>query len=1537
MYKKIIFLNKILLVLTVSLSVNSKIDAQNSYSISGKINYPGSQEGQLNVRTWPSDSQNKVLNLDGDGDFVETEITDLSGSEITIQYWFKGVSNQSAVRVQSGAGWIVAGWNGKHILHNDDGINGVSIGENYNDGEWHQITLSWKQATTGGFASYVDGQLVDSRDSSVNEIPAHDAPVYIGAFNGVGEYSSGYLDEVAIWNRALTAQEIETGWNKKLSGDEDGLIALWNFDNEEDELLDLSTSGFQSEFGGDAIVEYGDIPKLGGNLVEENFESTEFYLLQNISKGENYTVFAFIDVNSNGIADLNEPYGYYEGKLNINENINDVDILLKESPVIINEPLSAKTTIGEEVVLKVEAAGTAPINYTWKYNNEDIVETDRVNGVSSDTLTIKNFKKTDEGLYKVVLNNEIGNAETSGCEISEFIEGNLLSGQITYEGMIVKNKVLNLDGDGDYVLTPIKNLSGDELTIQYWFRGTSLQSAVRQQSSGWIVAGWNGKHILANDDGVNGIKIGEESLDGNWHHVSLTWKRNSESGFASYLDGELVDSRDSSDVPIPDYDSNVFFGSVNGVGEFSNGQLDEISIWNKALSSEEVKNSFKNSYSGQEDGLMGFWNFDDGTASDITESGFDGTLNGDAKIVDATGVGGRGLVHVMVGSKKTGNLALVLDGDGDFVETPLTDLSGPELSIEYWFKGESNQSAVRQQGGPGWVVAGWSGQHILFNDGGTSGVPIGTDYNNGDWHHIAMTWKQNTENGFASYVDGKLISARNSSDSPIPNINAPIQFGAFLGQFEFAKGELDEIAIWNRARSFGEISSQWNTVLNGTENGLVGFWNFDDGSATDLSPNGYDGTLEGDAIINEATINNLGGVPINSILSTFGGKTDQNKVLNLDGDGDYVSTPISNLSGDELTIQYWFRGTSLQSAVRQQSSGWIVAGWNGKHILANDDGVNGLNIGEDSLDGNWHHVSLTWKRNSESGFASYLDGELVDSRDSSDVTIPDYESNVFFGAFNGAGEFSNGQLDEIAIWNKALSSEEVKNSFKNSYSGQEDGLMGYWNFDDGTASDITESGFNGTLNGDAKIVDAKGGRANPGEFQLLNVVSGEDYVLTSFIDLDGDGKQDANEPFAESEQFNVEGEMVNLNIKLLDPVQIVSHPSSLDLEKSQQMKIKVQVSGTGPFEYTWLKNDKELEDDERINGNDSNELTINNMQLSDSGVYSVIVSSQISQVTSDGALVTIMADNINDGLIGHWKLNGNDEDDFFAIDSSQSFLDAELLEFLDGDPEWWVDGKIDGSLKFTSENKNFLVVSEYEKPSNALTISAWVWASSSEPWGSIFKNWGDGKSGQFHFGLNASGQQLSNYISTSNGKSYSVAEDETFPLESWQHVVTTVDGLAVKIYRNGNLVGSTPYQGSLVENELQSIGIGAKLNDDGSWASNAAGYWNGKMDDIGLWNRALSNAEILGIYQTGLDGNDLSNAKPVETVSPGVVALNIFKTSSSKINLSWSDESSLYILQESSDSLNWINSNAVVDKVGIENNVSILIEEDKRLYRLTTN
>ena len=54
--------------------------------------------------------------------------------------------------------------------------------------------------------------------------------------------------------------------------------------------------------------------------------------------------------------------------------------------------------------------------------------------------------------------------------------------------------------------------------------------------------------------------------------------------------------------------------------------------------------------------------------------------------------------------------------------------------------------------------------------------------------------------------------------------------------------------------------------------------------------------------------------------------------LNFSG-GQAVETPITGaqLAGDELTIEYWFKGSKMLSAVRIQdgSSAWIVAGWGG--------------------------------------------------------------------------------------------------------------------------------------------------------------------------------------------------------------------------------------------------------------------------------------------------------------------------------------------------------------------------------------------------------------------------------------------------------------------------------------------------------------------------------------------------------------------------------------------------------------------------------
>src|SRR5256885_1348155 len=65
-------------------------------TVNGTINYPGTLPGKIIVKASQTLSGNKVLKVDGVGDYVLINgLTDLSGSEITVQYWFRGNSIQS--------------------------------------------------------------------------------------------------------------------------------------------------------------------------------------------------------------------------------------------------------------------------------------------------------------------------------------------------------------------------------------------------------------------------------------------------------------------------------------------------------------------------------------------------------------------------------------------------------------------------------------------------------------------------------------------------------------------------------------------------------------------------------------------------------------------------------------------------------------------------------------------------------------------------------------------------------------------------------------------------------------------------------------------------------------------------------------------------------------------------------------------------------------------------------------------------------------------------------------------------------------------------------------------------------------------------------------------------------------------------------------------------------------------------------------------------------------------------------------------------
>ena len=1303
----------------------------NAGTLSGSISYEGSQQGALTVRTWQPKPGNRALRVDGDGDYVVVDtLTDLSGPEITIQYWFQGSSFQSAVRQQSG-GWIVAGWNGQHILSHDGGTNGISAGNNVSDGSWHQLTMTWKQGTSEGFRSYLDGQLVETRDSVDTPVPQHGAPTYFGAFNGVGEFSSGWIDEVAIWSRALTEAEVTANWFRVLGGDEEGLVGLWDFDQEGEMATDLTGNEFEGFAEGDASFELAEIPGLGGGVFSVQSAEVGPFTIDDVPDGEEYRVFAFIDVNGNGVADRTEPSGSAEDLLDVNGELTGVDIVLTEQPVVLTAPEpQIAVAPGGTLVLEATVSGTAPLSFEWQLDEDELENGARISGVNTNRLEITDFQGSDAGIYRLVVSNALGRA-IAETQVVEQVAGFEVSGSISYDGELGApgregNMALALDGDGDFVRTPLRDLSGDELTIQYWFKGSSIQSAVRQQSGGWIVAGWNDLHILSHDGGVGGVSAGT-ATDGVWHHIAMTWKRGTSDGFRTYLDGEMVESRDSVDAQIPDHDADLFLGAFNGAGEFTNGMLDEVSVWRRALTIEEIQAAMNAPLNGNEAGLAGYWNFDDGTAKDLSGNGFDGTLNGDAAIVDGSDIGASGDIVVEIAQVIQGNRVLCLDGEGDFVSVAtVDDLSGSELTIQYWFKGSSIQSAVRQQAA-GFIVAGWNNQHILSNDGATAGISAG-NATDGKWHSLVMTWKQDTVGGFASYLDGELIASRDSSNNPLPFNGAPLFFGAFNGAGEFMNGCLDEIAVWNRALSAGEVRANWNSPLRGNESGLIGYWFFDDGTAGDATASEHDGELFGDA-----------------------------------------TTIEEDLPG--------FGGARLSTAIQE-----------------------------------------------------------------------------------------------------------------------------------------------------------------PGAFAIPNVPEGEDYFLTAYFDRNNNGQRDPDEPFGAFADNPIEviGARSGIAITLIDPVTITKQPVAVAVQQGASPSLTVEVAGADPFIFSWMKNGQPLEDEAGVlTGTKTATLQFASITTDDAGGYSVTISNAGGSVTSDVVSVQVAPDDIDDDLIGYWKFDETTGTE--AADSSDGGRNTPgtLINFGNADAERWVDGQVGGALRFDPEFEQHVIVNDYVKPDAAMTASAWVNADTLATWGSIIKNWGGAQSGQFHFGLQAADGDLSNFLTTDDGSIPNTRTGTAFSTGDWHHVAFTANGSTMVIYQDGVAVADVAYSGPLVDTVIPNLGIGVKTDDTGEVADGGnPGYWDGLIDDIGLWRRALTPAEIGAIYRAGLQGIPLDQA----SLGGGPAAdpdLQI-RQSGGGIVLSWSALQEGWILKSTADlsTGNWTTVEEDVTNDGNRNVVTLNTATPAAWYRL---
>jgi hypothetical protein len=197
--------------------------------------------------------------------------------------------------------------------------------------------------------------------------------------------------------------------------------------------------------------------------------------------------------------------------------------------------------------------------------------------------------------------------------------------------------------------------------------------------------------------------------------------------------------------------------------------------------------------------------------------------------------------------------ALVFDGIDDYVT--LSSNSGDELNpqnaltIESWIYLSEPATASHRphyfgKNGSYQLIIETNGLPRFYANNGALFYTTGTTIiETGNWYHIAGIFDGSN---IRIYINGKMEGVPTAMIPPLAQNSTDVRFGDRLGGIEALAGSMDEIRIWDVAKTEIELQNGMNMKLIGNESNLVGYWRLDNGSgvtATDLTANGNDGTL----------------------------------------------------------------------------------------------------------------------------------------------------------------------------------------------------------------------------------------------------------------------------------------------------------------------------------------------------------------------------------------------------------------------------------------------------------------------------------------------------------------------------------------------------------------------------------------------------------------------------------------------------------------------------------------------------------------------
>jgi len=544
-------------------------------------------------------------------------------------------------------------------------------------------------------------------------------------------------------------------------------------------------------------------------------------------------------------------------------------------------------------------------------------------------------------------------------------------------------------------------------------------------------------------------------VDQNWHFLSAV----RDNGYVRiYIDGEKeldsIDNVSGADISVDASDDMVYIGQNSSGAEELDGKIDELKIFNYALTDDEIKKEYNRGASVVlgSTGIDSNGNADNSSNREYCIPGDTATctppileLKMDEKqgstAYDTSGNGNDGTISgASWGRGKIGS-GLEFDGVNDRIKISANSAINNiyPMTLSFWVNSDFQSGDTLFEKGN---ISDSSGFEIKLNsnrleiqfdfDGGMMQYVSASDFlTPSEWQFITLIWDGTPDvSNIKLYGNGALdVPAVSSDGSGTVKDNSP--YDLYIGSgFNVTPvgnfpGKLDGIKIYDYARTPAQIAWDYN------KGKPIAEWRFDEcrGSvAYDNSGNGNNGTI---TIGSSSAQTELGNCSSSTSASAWyngrNGKT--NSSLSFDGTDDYISVSEASMFDlEDSTFSFWVKPDVLGNAKTIMDldfdKQWIGIHQNRFGIYGRCGGTH--YFGTPKLE--WQHVAWTVKG---SNYAVYVDGKLMDSGEGACNSGVDVDF-LTIGATNGGvsdSEHFDGQIDQVKIWNYALTAEQIKTEY----------------------------------------------------------------------------------------------------------------------------------------------------------------------------------------------------------------------------------------------------------------------------------------------------------------------------------------------------------------------------------------------------------------------------------------------------------------------------------------------------------------------------